>query len=419
MDNGKLIMENGELVPDLRFPEFEGGWKSNKFGDIASFSKGKGLSKSDIDESGDLECIRYGELYTHYNEVIDSVISRTNAPKTKLILSEADDVIIPASGETQIDIATASCVRKSGVALSGDLNIIKSKLNGVFLAYYLNNKKKLDIARLSQGISVVHLYSSQLKSLTLNFPDDEEQQKIANFLTAIDQRITLLKEKKAALEDYKKGLMQKIFSQEIRFKDGEGNDFPDWEDVRLGDVGNTLNGLTGKTKVNFGRGKHYVQYTQIFSNSKINIKECGLVEISSDEKQTRLKKGDVLFTTSSETPNEIGTSSVIVDDIDEVYLNSFCFGYRQAENTFSPEFSQFFFRSETVRKEIIKLAQGSTRFNMSKKEFIKLKFKAPSLKEQKKIADCLSAIDQSINQLTKQIDQTTQFKKGLLQRMFV
>ncbi|KAA3639464.1 MAG: hypothetical protein DWP95_10485 [Proteobacteria bacterium] len=223
-------MDNGQLIPELRFSQFEGGWSSNKFGDIASFSRGKGISKSDIDESGHLECIRYGELYTHYNEVIDDVISRTNVHKTKLILSEADDVIIPASGETQIDIATASCVKKSGVALSGDLNIIKSKLNGVFLAYYLNNKKKLDIARLSQGISVVHLYSSQLKSLILNFPDDVEQQKIANFLTAIDQRITLLKEKKAALEQYKKGLMQKIFSQEVRFTDDEGNGFPDWEE---------------------------------------------------------------------------------------------------------------------------------------------------------------------------------------------
>lgn len=95
-------------------------------------------------------------------------------------MSESNDVIIPASGETQIDIATASCVIKSGIALSGDLNIIKTANNGVFLSYYLNNKKKIEIANLAQGISVVHLYSSQLATLNLNFPSLPEQNKIAN-----------------------------------------------------------------------------------------------------------------------------------------------------------------------------------------------------------------------------------------------
>ena len=133
-------------IPKLRFPEFKGEWEKKKLGNIAKFSKGKGISKSEIAEDGKTDCIRYGELYTRYGEVISDVYSKTNVDLKNLVLSEANDVIIPASGETQIDIATASCVIKSNVALGGDLNIIKTANNGVFLSYYLNNRKKIEIA---------------------------------------------------------------------------------------------------------------------------------------------------------------------------------------------------------------------------------------------------------------------------------
>ncbi|WP_162143072.1 restriction endonuclease subunit S, partial [Pedobacter glucosidilyticus] len=115
-------------------------------GEVAKFSKGKGISKSDITEDGMNDCIRYGELYTYYGEVIKEIKSKTNLQKSLLVLSEDNDVIIPASGESKIDIATASCVLKSGVALGSDLNIIKTDNDGVFLSYYLNSKKKMEIA---------------------------------------------------------------------------------------------------------------------------------------------------------------------------------------------------------------------------------------------------------------------------------
>jgi type I restriction enzyme, S subunit len=184
-------------VPQLRFPEFSGEWIEHKLGYIARFSKGKGISKADIIDDGSFECIRYGELYTRYSETIQDVHSKTNLDTKDLVLSEYNDVIIPASGESQIDIATASCVLKDDVALSGDINIIKTPENGVFLAYYLNNAKKIDIARLAQGISVVHLYSSQLKTLGLLLPIQEEQQKIASFLTTVDSKIEQLTKKTA------------------------------------------------------------------------------------------------------------------------------------------------------------------------------------------------------------------------------
>jgi len=126
-------------------------------------------------------------------------------------MSEANDVIIPASGETQIDIATASCVLKPGIALGGDLNIIKTENNGVWLSYYLNSKKKIDIANLAQGISVVHLYSSQLALLKIVLPSLPEQTKIANFLSAIDDKINHCGVQIEKMEGWKKGLVQKMF----------------------------------------------------------------------------------------------------------------------------------------------------------------------------------------------------------------
>ena len=151
-------------------------------------------------------------MYTHYKETIDAIKSFTNLSSNELVLSESNDVIIPASGETQIDIATASCVLKSGIALGGDLNIIRSGIDGVFLAYYLNSAKKSDIAQLAQGISVVHLYPSQLQTLSISFPKNQkEQQKIASCLSSLDALITAQAKRIEQLKIHKKGLMQGLF----------------------------------------------------------------------------------------------------------------------------------------------------------------------------------------------------------------
>jgi len=192
-------------TPKIRFPDFKGDWINNSLGEIAKFSKGKGISKEDISESGETECIRYGELYTTYNETIDTVFSKTNLDTSDFVLSEANDIIIPASGETQIDIAKASCVLKSGIALGGDLNIIKSPNNGVFLSYYLNSKKKIDIAQLAQGISVVHLYAGQLSKLQLRIPSLPEQQKIASFSPPLTRKYSNSNARKPCWNNTRKG----------------------------------------------------------------------------------------------------------------------------------------------------------------------------------------------------------------------
>jgi type I restriction enzyme, S subunit len=199
----------------LRFKADDGSdfpdWEERKLGEIAKFSKGKGVSKSDISEEGTQECIRYGELYTDYAEVIDQVKSRTSLDPSTLALSQANDVIIPSSGESQIDIARAACVLRSGIALGGDLNIIRSILNGVFLSFYLNHRRKYEIAKMAQGISVVHLYNSQLEQLQIEIPAPEEQKKIVQYLTSLDSSIENLNQQITHTQTWKKGLLQKMF----------------------------------------------------------------------------------------------------------------------------------------------------------------------------------------------------------------
>ncbi|MEO9886689.1 MAG: restriction endonuclease subunit S, partial [Balneola sp.] len=243
-------------VPQLRFPEFVDSLSNTRLGRISKFSKGKGISKSDVSSNG-LDCIRYGELYTTYAELIDETISKTDLNPNQLVISEENDLIIPASGETAVDIATASCVKRSGIALGGDINIVKSEEDSRFLAYYLNGKKRNDIARYAQGSSVIHLYSTQLKLIRLNLPTVKEQQKIASFLSAVDKKIEQLTRKKKLLEEYKKGVMQKLFPQpgeqhpELRFKDVNGEDFPDWEVKRLGEIADRITNKNTENKYSF------------------------------------------------------------------------------------------------------------------------------------------------------------------------
>ena len=199
----------------LRFKADDGGefgeWEETTLDKKGIFLKGKGISKADIVEDGILPCIRYGELYTQYGEVISKIISATNLDSDSLVLSKANDVLIPASGETQIDIATASCVLDDDIALSGDLNIYRTKENGIFLSYLIRSHLKMQIAQLAQGNSVVHLYSSQLKTIKLNLPCLEEQTKIANFLSAIDQKIEVVAQQIEQAKTWKKGLLQQMF----------------------------------------------------------------------------------------------------------------------------------------------------------------------------------------------------------------
>lgn len=206
----QLFPKEGETHPSLRFSEFDGAWTETTLGSVAKFFKGKGISKADIQVDGEHPCIRYGELYTVYGEVIHKVHSKTSADESGFFLSKVNDVIIPASGETNIDIAKASCVMRDDIALGGDLNVIRSAQNGVFLSYYLNGPKRLEIAKVAQGQTVAHLYPRQLEKLRVRLPSLPEQQRIADCLTSLDDLITAETRKLDTLRTHKMGLMQQL-----------------------------------------------------------------------------------------------------------------------------------------------------------------------------------------------------------------
>ncbi|MCY4341246.1 MAG: restriction endonuclease subunit S [Gammaproteobacteria bacterium] len=209
----QLFPQPGETAPRLRFPEFRetGDWRRNHIGSVASIAKGKGLSKADIESGGAIPCIRYAEIYTHYGEVIHEVVSSTNAPKKNLMLSQAEDVIVPASGETKTDIAKAACVLAEGVALGSDLNVLRSDLYGPFFSYLLNSPLRHQIARIAQGDTVAHLYPKQISQVELAYPSHLEQQKIAECLGSLDALIAAGGRKLEALRQHKRGLMQQLF----------------------------------------------------------------------------------------------------------------------------------------------------------------------------------------------------------------
>jgi len=203
-------------VPILRFPEFTGEWKAERLNDIAILTKGAGISKDQLSESGE-PCILYGELYTKYkSEIIEDVISKTNIPTDKLIKSKANDVLIPCSGETAVDIATARCVLSDNVLLGGDLNIIRLKHHdGSFMSYQLNGKRKYDIAKVAQGVSVVHLYGENLKGIVTYNPQIEEQKKIVGLLSLLDERIATQNKIIGDLKKLKSAIIDYIFNNEV------------------------------------------------------------------------------------------------------------------------------------------------------------------------------------------------------------
>ncbi len=416
-------------IPELRFSEFSEKWSEIKIENIFSIFNGYAFKSSDSTNEGTLwvKIADVGIQKMKDNNL--SYLPNSFKDKHSKYLLKKNDYVVALtrpilSGE--LKIAQINDFFNNSL-LNQRVGKIESSENLDYIYYLLQNNRLIkSIENNIAGSDPPNLSPKEINNIKVRFPTSTEQTKIATFLTAVDKRINLLQKKKTELEQYKKGIMQKLFSVQtdnnpsLRFKKEDGSDFEDWKVKMLGEIGETFNGLTGKTKVDFGRGKPYIQYMQIFSNSRIDITNFGLVDVGDDENQSKAQFGDVFFTTSSETPNEIGMSSVLTEQVEDVYLNSFCFGYRpNSLEELVPEFSQYFFRSSKVRKEIIKLAQGSTRFNMSKVAFMKLKFNFPKKEEQQKIANFLSSIDKSIKNISNQIDDSVLFKKGLLQKMFV
>lgn len=206
--------------------------------------------------------------------------------------------------------------------------------------------------------------------------------------------------------------MKKQKCPEIRFK-GFNNE---WEQICLKDFGYTFTGLSGKTKDDFGHGDgQFITYMNVFANTISDLKGVEKVEI--DFNQSEVKYGDVLFTTSSETPHEVGMSSVWLGDKPNTYLNSFCFGFRPFNNQ-SPYFLAYLLRSKSIRKQLIFLAQGISRYNISKTKAMEIFLYQPCPDEQDKIGHYLKNIDQSIVLQQQKYTKTQSLKKAMLEKMF-
>lgn len=411
-----------KIKPLLRFPAFiqDGGWKEYKLGDIAQFYKGKGISKNDVTENGTIPCIRYGELYTHYKEVIDEVTSYTDLSIDDLFMSKANDIIIPSSGETKEDIATASCVLRNNVALGGDINVIRTSNNGVFLSYYLNNAKKHDIAKIAQGISIIHLYNEQLRNLSIDIPNLEEQQKIAECLSSIDSYISSINAKVEQLKAHKKSLMQKLFPQkgktipEFRFSKFKGS--KGWEEKKLGDI---FKRITNKNTTNNQNVLTISAQHGLVSQYDYFHKSVAASNLSN---YYLLKKGDFAYNKSRSQGYPYGTiKSLQLYDEGVVSALYICFRIKYCD--IADSFFEHYFETELINEEIGKIAQEGARnhglLNISTHDFFnKVILFVPSLSEQEKIAECLSSIDRSIRLYSEKASQLEHHKKGLMQQLF-
>lgn len=290
-----------------------------------------------------------------------------------------------------------------------------------FLAVLLKSPLVFNnLSALSSGGTAKGVSQKSLKGLSITVPlDIDEQQKISSFFKQLDKTIALHQRKLDLLKEQKKGYLQKMFPKngekvpELRFKGFTD----DWEERKLGEVGNTFTGLSGKTKEDFGHGEgKFITYMNVFSNPVADLD--GLESVEIDNKQFQVKAGDVLFTTSSETPEEVGMSSMWLGNADNIYLNSFCFGYRPTIE-FDNYYLAFMFRSAPIRKKFQLLAQGISRYNISKNKVMEMSIPVPSIEEQEKIGSFFKHLDDTIALHQRKLDLLKEQKKGFLQKMFV
>ena len=213
MSNVSSSNSQGVRVPKLRFPGFEGEWESSLLGEVGTFTKGAPLSKADISEEG-TPFILYGELYTTYNEVTNAIVRKTDKAADLSQYSRIGDVIIPTSGETPEEIATATCVMLPNVILAGDLNIFRgTKVDGRIISYIVNHVINRDISRIAQGKSVVHVKADELSKIRINYPNSEEQKKLIRFLEILSGRIEKQRQLVELLKSYKRGALLKLLPQ--------------------------------------------------------------------------------------------------------------------------------------------------------------------------------------------------------------
>lgn len=400
-------------VPQLRFPEFEEEWESKKLGDIGEFKNGINKSSSDFG---------YGIPFVNLMDVFGKSILRkeefglvnaTNNEKKQYNLIDGDVLFIRSSvkrsgvGETIVVSETLQETVYSGFLIRfRDINVISKE----FKKYcFWTTQFRNQLISMSTTSANTNINQESLKILTISIPSLPEQQRIATFLTSVDEKLQALKKKKELLEQYKKGAMQKLFSQELRFKQDDGSAFPDWESRKLGELGEIITGKTPKTshKELWGGNIDFITPTDINDSKKYQTNVARTVKKTEKLKVLPVNSivytciasiGKIALTSKPAVTNQQINSVIVKEDFD-----SNCLYYALLNMT--PK---------------IKSTQANTTLPIiNKTEFSKFRISLPSLPEQEKIADFLSSIDESIENVGKQIEESQEWKKGLLQKMFV
>lgn len=406
------MKDTNKLNPEIRFSGFTDDWEQRKLGEIAEFNP-----KSDLPdefEYVDLESVVGTEMVFHRTE------NKASAPSRAQRVAKTGDVFFQTVRPYQRNNYLFSMPYENYVFSTGYAQM-RPKINAAFLMCFLQTESFVqNVLDNCTGTSYPAINSSDLSNLKISLPIlKSEQSKIGELISNLDHLITLHQRKLNGLKNVKKAMLEKMFPKngesvpEFRFSGFTD----DWEQRKLGEMGSTYTGLSGKTKEDFGHGDaKFITYMNVFSNPIANLEMTDLIEV--DQKQNKVKKGDVFFTTSSETPEEVGMSCVMPVNADNIYLNSFCFGYRP-EVELDSNYLAYVLRADSFRKEMRILAQGISRYNISKAKVMEVEISVPSLKEQKLVGSYCSTLDNLITLHQRKLDKLKTIKKAMLEKMFI
>jgi len=404
-------MEKQKNIPQLRFPEFKGEWESIKLGDYISITSGNSPSLYDLSDEGIYPFLKVEELNNCDKYQINSRFY-TNDSKN---LIEENSIIFPKRGAAIL----INKIRINAVPAQMDSNLMAIKpnnenLNHEFLFYVINKEKLYKIADTS---TIPQINNKHIEPYRFYIPKRDEQIKIATFFTSIDQKITQLKRKKTLLEQYKKGVMQKIFSQEIRFKDDNGQEFPKWEKKRLGEVLIEHKTVNSENRFNevFSVAKHKGVINQIeHLGRSFSAKDISNYKV--------INPHDIVYTKSPTSDFPFGI--IKQNLLDRSGVVSPLYGvFKPETNALGFLLHNFFLSWINTYNYLNPLVQKGAKntMNINNDDFLNgAKIPLPvSEVEQTKIANFLSAIDNKINHIQKQIEKVEVWKKGLMQQMFV
>ncbi|WP_303996991.1 restriction endonuclease subunit S [Megamonas hypermegale] len=408
-------------VPKLRFKEFTDEWQEHKLKDFTVPVKRKNTNnESDLPLTiSSLDGLV--DQRTYFNKVVASkdMSNYYLLKKGEFAYNKSYSVGFPFGSIKRLDKYNQGAL--SSLYICFQVN----NMNSDFTVKYFESPKwhkqiSLCVAEGARNHGLLNVNINDFFSTKHFFPQLKEQQKIANFLSTVDKKISNLEDIVTNLENQKKGLLQQIFNQGIRFKDENGNNYPDWKHKQLGDIATLKNGIS-KGNEAFGHGKKFINLQDIFNKSYIFNDNYSLVDVTEKElSENNLLKGDVLFVRSSVKREGVGLPCVIMENLIDTVYSGFIIRCRfnTNENIYL-HYKKYCFLESSFRKALLKKSSSSANTNINQDNLSKLYVKLPCLEEQTKIADFLSAFDRKIDNQKAQLEHWKQIKKGLLQQMFV